>query len=249
MAPIDTSVESTALSFPVTPVTLTPMTGMRERARAATTAEILRLARAQMAAEGASALSLRAIARDLGMVSSAIYRYFPSRDDLLTALIIESYERLGAAVEAGDATVRRRTDFRGRWRAAAHALRDWAIEHPSEWALLFGTPVPGYAAPETTIPAATRYTAVLISILADMAASGHVHRAAVPKVLRADLARLRGQLGAEVSDAALTVGMNAWAAAMGAVNLELFGHLHNVVNQPGALFDAVVEQHAALISA
>lgn len=249
MAPIDTSVESTALSFPVTPVTLTPMTGMRERARAATTAEILRLARAQMAAEGASALSLRAIARELGMVSSAIYRYFPSRDDLLTALIIESYERLGAAVEAGDATVRRRTDFRGRWRAAAHALRDWAIEHPSEWALLFGTPVPGYAAPETTIPAATRYTAVLISILADMAASGHVHRAAVPKVLRADLARLRGQLGAEVSDAALTVGMNAWAAAMGAVNLELFGHLHNVVNQPGALFDAVVEQHAALISA
>ena len=59
------------------------MTGMRERARAATTAEILRLAREQMAAEGASALSLRAIARDLGMVSSAIYRYFPSRDDLL----------------------------------------------------------------------------------------------------------------------------------------------------------------------
>jgi AcrR family transcriptional regulator len=224
------------------------MTGMRERARAATTAEILRLAREQMAAEGASALSLRAIARDLGMVSSAIYRYFPSRDDLLTVLIIESYERLGAAVDAGDAKVRRRTDFRGRWRAAAHALRAWAIDHPSEWALLFGTPVPGYAAPEATIPAATRYTTVLISILTDMAAAGHVHRTAVPKVLRSDLARLRGQLDTEVSDAALTVGMNAWAAVMGAVNLELFGHLHNVVNQPGALFDAVVEQHAALIT-
>jgi AcrR family transcriptional regulator len=224
------------------------MSGMRERARAATTAEILRLARAQMAAEGASALSLRAIARDLGMVSSAIYRYFPSRDDLLTVLIIESYERLGATVEAGDAKVRRRTDFRGRWRAAAHALRAWAIDHPSEWALLFGTPVPGYAAPEATIPAATRYTTVLISILADMAAAGHVHRTAVPRALRSDLARLRGQLDTTVSDAALTVGMNAWAAVMGAVNLELFGHLHNVVNQPGALFDAVVEQHAALIA-
>ena len=248
MVPFDSSVESTALSFPVTPVTLNPMTGMRERARAATTAEILRLARAQMAAEGASALSLRAIARDLGMVSSAIYRYFPSRDDLLTALIIESYERLGAAVEAGDEKVRRRTDFVARWRAAAHALRAWAIDHPSEWALLFGTPVPGYAAPEATIPAATRYTTVLISILADMAAAGHVHRTAVPKALRSDLARLRGQLDTEVSDAALTVGMNAWAAVMGAVNLELFGHLHNVVNQPGALFDAVVEQHAALIA-
>ena len=82
-----------------------------------------------------------------------------------------------------------------------------------------------------------------------MAGAGHVHRTAVPKVLRADLERLRIQLGAEVSDAALTVGMTAWAAVMGAVNLELFGHLHNVVNQPGALFDAVVEQHAAFITA
>jgi hypothetical protein len=225
------------------------MTGMRERARAATTAEILRLAREQMATEGASALSLRAIARDLGMVSSAIYRYFPSRDDLLTALIIESYERLGIAVEAGDAAVRRRTDFRGRWRAAAHALRTWAIDHPSEWALLFGTPVPGYAAPPTTIPAATRYTLVLVSILTDMAAAGHGHRASVPKTLRADLERLRAQLGTRASDAALMLGMSAWAAVMGAVNLELFGHLHNVVNAPGALFDAVVEQHAVLITA
>lgn len=224
------------------------MTGMRERARAATTAEILRLAREQMAAEGASALSLRAIARDLGVVSSAIYRYFPSRDDLLTALIIESYERLGSAVEAGDGKIRRRTDFAARWRAAAHALRTWAIDHPSEWALLFGTPVPGYAAPADTIPAATRYTTVLISILTDMAAAGHVHRTTVPKTLRADLDRLRGQLGTRASDAALMLGMSAWAAVMGAVNLELFGHLHNVVNAPGALFDAVVEQHAVLIS-
>ena len=248
MAPTSTFVESTALVSCVTWVTLRTMTGMRERARAATTAEIVRLARAQMAAEGAAALSLRAIARDMDMVSSAIYRYFPSRDDLLTALIIDSYDRLGAAVEAGEGAERRRTDYRARWRAAAHALRSWAVEHPSEWALLFGTPVPGYAAPPTTIPAATRYTLVLVSILTDMAAAGHVHRASVPKTLRADLDRLRDQLGTHASDAALALGMSAWAAAMGAVNLELFGHLHNVVNAPGALFEAVVEQHAVLIT-
>lgn len=183
------------------------------------------------------------------MVSSAIYRYFPSRDELLTTLIIESYERLGEAVESAERAVRRRSDFAGRWRAAAYALRTWAIDHPSEWTLLFGTPVPGYAAPQTTIPAATRYTAVLLSILSEMAAAGHSHRAAVPKALRADIARLRRDLGTEFSDATMTVGMNAWAAVMGSINLELFGHLHNVVNQPGALFEAVVEQHAMLITA
>jgi len=223
------------------------VSGVRERARAATTAEILRLAREQMAADGAAALSLRAIARDLGMVSSAIYRYFPSRDELLTALIIDSYDRLGTAVEAADAGVRRRNDFRARWRAAAHAIRDWAVAHPSEWSLLFGTPVPGYAAPVDTILPATRYTTALTSLLADMSAAGHRHRVAVPASMRPDLARLRVTLGSDAPDATLMVGINAWSAVMGAISLELFGHLHNVVDQPGALFDAVVEQHGRII--
>lgn len=213
----------------------------------ATTAEILRLAREQMAAEGAAALSLRGIARDLGMVSSAIYRYFPSRDELLTALIIDGYDRLGGAVEEADAGVRRRSDFRARWRAAAHAIRNWAVEHPSEWSLLFGTPVPGYAAPTDTIVPATRYTAALTSLLGDMSAAGHRHRTTVPASLRRDLARLRVTLVGEAPDATLMVGLTAWAAVMGAVSLELFGHLHNVVDQPGALFDAVVEQHGRII--
>ena len=223
------------------------MSGVRERARQATTAEILRLAREQMAVDGAASLSLRAIARDLDMVSSAVYRYFPSRDDLLTALIIDSYDRLGAAVEAADASVRRRDDFLARWRATARSIRSWAVEYPAEWALLFGTPVPGYAAPQDTIPSATRYAAVLVSVLTDMAAAGLRHELVVPKSMRPDLLRLRGQLQTDATDASLAVGLAAWAALMGAINLELFGHLHNVVDHPGALFDAVVEQHGAII--
>lgn len=223
------------------------MTGVRERARVATTTEIMRLAREQLAVDGATGLSLRAIARDMGMVSSAIYRYFASRDELLTALIIDAYERLGEAVEIGERAVRRRTDFLGRWRAAAHAMRAWAIDHPAEWALLFGTPVPGYAAPQDTISPASRYSVVLVTILTDMSAAGHRHEVAVPRAMRADLARLRGQLGTDAGDASLLVGLTAWAGLMGAINLELFGHLHNVVDEPGALFDAVVEQHGRVI--
>ena len=169
------------------------MSGIRERARAATTAEILRLAREQLVTQGADGMSFRAIARELGMVSSAVYRYFPSRDDLLTALIIESYDHLGAAVEEADASVRRRGDFRARWRAAAHAVRDWAMTNPSEWTLLFGTPVPGYAAPADTVGPASRYTVVLVRILTDMAAAGHGHTATVPPSLRGEVATISAE--------------------------------------------------------
>jgi AcrR family transcriptional regulator len=225
------------------------MSGVRERARVATTAEILRLAREQMAAEGASALSLRAIARDLGMVSSGIYRYFAGRDELLTALIVDSYDRLGEAVEQADAAVRRRTDFAARWKASATSIRDWAMAHPSEWALLFGTPVPGYAAPADTIGPASRYTLVLLRLLADMVADGPRHTATVPRSLRPDLARLRILADADIPDATLAAGLSAWGALIGTINLELFGHLHNVVDTPGALYDAVVEQHTHLLLA
>ena len=142
--------------------------GIRERARAEITAEILAAARRQLATEGAPGLSLRAVAREVGMVSSAVYRYVASRDDLLTMLIIESYESLGAAVEAASARARRRAPAH-RFLAAARAVRSWAIEHPHEYALLYGSPVPGYAAPETTIGPASRTTLALVGIVADAA--------------------------------------------------------------------------------
>jgi AcrR family transcriptional regulator len=219
------------------------MAGIRETARAENTAAIVRLAREQVAQHGAADLSLRAIARELGMVSSAIYRYFASRDELLTTLIIDSYERLGAAVEQADTRVRRE-DFRGRWRAEAASVRAWAVRHPSEFALLFGTPVPGYAAPQDTIGPASRYTSVLMQLLIDIENAGHTIDKPVPAALRRDFARLRTAFPVPRSDALLMTGMCAWSAMMGAISLELFGHLHNVVDTPGALFGAVVEQFA-----
>lgn len=218
--------------------------GIRERARAELTAEIVRLARAQVEQHGATNLSLRAIARDLGMVSSAVYRYFASRDELLTRLIIDSYDRLGAAVEAADQKIVRRSDFAARWRAMSRAIHSWAFENPSEYSLLFGTPVPGYAAPVDTIGPASRYSIVLIQLLIDMETAGHRSTATVPPALRRDFNDFRKRFEVPASPAMLMHGMTAWANVMGAVSLELFGHLHNVVDSPGALFDAVVDLHA-----
>ena len=199
-----------------------------------------------MERDGAAGLSLRAIARDLDMASSAIYRYFASRDELLTSLIIDSY---GEAVENADRAVTRRRDFLGRWRAMAHAIRSWAVANPAEYSLLFGTPVPGYAAPQDTIGPASRYTLVLIQLTIEMEAAGHSSAEKVPVLLRRDYQRFRDRFGVPASDPMLMKGMAAWAAVMGAINLELFGHLHNVIDTPGALFEAVVElQGQVLIS-
>src|SRR5688500_11648060 len=123
---------------------------IRARVRAQMTDEIKAIARQHLASDGAN-LSLRAVARDLGVVSSAIYRYFASRDDLLTALILDADNSLGAAVEAADVAARADRDgddLTGRWLAVCHAVRDWALAAPHEYALVYGSPVPGYRAPE-----------------------------------------------------------------------------------------------------
>ena len=117
------------------------MTGLRARVRAEITAEIKAIARRHLAEEGAAALSLRAVARELGMVSSAVYRYFPSRDDLLTALIIDSYNELGEVAERADG-IGDRDDLAGRWRRVSDGAFQWARNNPAEYSLIFGTPVP-----------------------------------------------------------------------------------------------------------
>jgi AcrR family transcriptional regulator len=151
----------------------------RERARAELTREIKAEARRQLAEVGADALSLRAVARSLGMVSSALYRYFPSRDDLLTSLIIDAYNALGDAVEAAAASGAA-ADGRARWVAASRAARSWALANPHEYALIYGSPVPGYRAPAATIAPAARLPLVFLRVLRDAAATGDPARPAPP---------------------------------------------------------------------
>src|SRR5450759_4906576 len=125
----------------------------RQLARAATAARITDVARSQLAEVGASGLSLRAVAREMGLASSALYRYFPHRDALLTALIIDAYDALGAAGERSYAAAARTgTDPGGQWLQVCRACRRWALAHPHEFALVYGSPVPGYAAPAARVP-------------------------------------------------------------------------------------------------
>src|SRR5437016_3399415 len=151
----------------------------RDRARAELTGEIKAVARRHLAEEGSAALSLRAVAREVGMVSSAVYRYFPSRDDLLTALIIDAYDAVGERAEAAERASRNR-GADARWLSVCEAVRAWALADPHEYALIFGSPVPGYAAPEATIGPASRVPLVLLRLIGDGVASGEIVAGATP---------------------------------------------------------------------
>ncbi|MCW2748838.1 MAG: TetR/AcrR family transcriptional regulator [Nocardioidaceae bacterium] len=226
----------------------------RTRARIEITGEILAAARVRLTHAGPGELSLRAVARDVGMVSSAVYRYFASRDDLLTALLIEAYNELGAAAETADASVAERTDFVARWVAACHAIRDWSVAHPGDYALLYGTPVPGYAAPKDTISAAVRATSVLVDIVitAHQGRDAELEtRVGSPQDLEKMLAgalEFLGQRAEPTTSVNAELAMRtiaAWTAIFGTISFEMFGHLVGSVDDYNAYFDQVVRRLAA----
>jgi AcrR family transcriptional regulator len=228
-------------------------TGLRARVRAELMQEIKNEARRQLAEEGASSLSLRAIARQLDMVSSGIYRYYKSRDQLLTALIVDAYEALAAAVETADGRCKR-SDFVGRWGVSCHAVRDWALAHPHEYTLIYGSPVPGYHAPEETTPPASRVTLTLVSIIHDAAAAGKLRKPFVadlgPRLSKdaaAEAARVQAIGLNGVPADAVVRALAAWTQLFGAVNFEVFGRFTDLVEDVGALFEQSVREMGAFV--
>lgn len=217
----------------------------RAENRAEQTRAIQEAGRRHLATVGPAALSLRAIARDVGLVSSAVYRYFPSRDDLLTALIVESYDELGDAVEAADAAADP-ADLAGRFRALSHAIHDWARANPHEYALVYGSPVPGYAAPDTTVTSAGRVTGAFLRLAAESEARGLpvIGTRTLTDAERSALEPVREAIGVPVADERLLRWLMAWHTVFGHVSLELFGHMHRGVLDYDAHFEQVVDQLA-----
>lgn len=216
----------------------------RERAREQTMRDIIRLGREHLAAVGPAGLSLRAIARDLGIVSSAIYRYVASRDELLTLLIVDAYDELGDAVDA--AITQAGEGAREQFLAAGRAVRQWALAEPARYALVFGTPVPGYEAPgERTTGPGTRVIVALLGILERADRAGVLQPcepADVAADLGRDLATIRGEYRLGLSDAALVSATVVWTGLFGAVSFEVFGQYGDgTLGAADALFDAQLD--------
>jgi AcrR family transcriptional regulator len=217
--------------------------------RAELTEEIKRTARRHLAERGAANLSLRSVARDVGLVSSALYRYFPSRDALLTALIIDAYDSLGKAVEEAEGGADR-ADLLARHRAACHGVRDWALTHPHEYALTYGSPVPGYVAPQDTVGPASRPSNVLVGILVDGVAAGVLRPQPgdwLDPPVRAEMRSMLQTWRIDVPPTVLARGLIAWTNLFGAVSFEVFGRLTAIIDDRRAWFDHQVRAMAILV--
>ena len=203
-------------------------------------AQIVELGRRHLVEHGAAGLSLRAIARDLGIVSSAVYRYVSSRDELLTLLLVDAYSELADAVD------RARDAMPEVWSddvvAIAHAARDWAIAHPASWALLYGSPVPGYHAPaDRTVGPGTRVVGAFFDAVAAGIATGDIKltNQAAPQPISSDFEQLRREFGFPGDDHVIVKCFAIWAGVVGAISLEVFGQYGvDTLSDPRTVFDA-----------
>jgi AcrR family transcriptional regulator len=245
------------------------MATRRERLRAELIRDIKATALAHLREHGAGGLSLRAVARDLGVSAPGLYRYYSGRDDLLTALIADSYHDLAdhllvalggdadqlSGIDRRSPEPPRRLDAQAppadRMLAVCHAYRAWARSHPNEFGLIYGDPIPGYAAPEggETVTASTRVASTLLRPIVEGWLAGDLQ---VPEAFDTELgagaARLRDDiariLGEPVTSALAAYALSAWAWLHGLVSLEVFGQL-DWIYPDGAepLFDAAVRAH------
>jgi AcrR family transcriptional regulator len=216
--------------------------GKRQESREQIEAKIVELGRRHLVDHGAAGLSLRAIARDLGMVSSAVYRYVSSRDELLTLLLVDAYTELAETVDqARDSAAELWSDD---VIAIARAARRWALAHPARWALLYGSPVPGYHAPaERTLEVGTRVVGAFFDAVAAGIATGDIRltndTAAEP--MASDFERLRQEFGFPGDDPVVAKCFLLFAAVLGAISMEVFGQYGaDTLTDPEAVFDAQV---------
>ncbi|MEW1627709.1 TetR/AcrR family transcriptional regulator [Streptomyces sp. NPDC089173] len=212
--------ESDVTSDPVTP---------RERYRTQVRTEIKEHAWQQIATAGASALSLNAIAKRMGVSGPALYRYFAGRDELITELIRDAYRSLAdtlrTAAEEG-------ADLSG----LAHALRGWALEDPHRYFLVYGTPVPGYHAPDDTTAISSEIMATLLTACAALTQD------ASETPFAAHLADHRDWAGDHPAPpAALHLAMSFWTRMHGVLSLELAGHFAGMRFDPAQLFAAELD--------
>lgn len=208
----------------------------RERQHAAVRSEIKDMARTHMARDGAAALSLRAVATDMGLSSAAIYYYYPNRDALITDLIVDGFEALGTALRAADPA---EAQIAQRLTCVMLAYRDWAIAHPSEYALLFGTPIPGYQGPaEITAPVVRRALAVVgeLFVVAQQRGQLTIDESHAPASVRAQAGAWLQATGQQIPLGVLLATLRAWAIGHGLIGLELDHHLQPIIGDTAALF-------------
>ncbi|MDR1825355.1 MAG: TetR/AcrR family transcriptional regulator [Bifidobacteriaceae bacterium] len=216
-----------------------PQAALREESKAATQQAILAVAAKQHAEGGPKAVSPHAIARELRLAPSVVLRLFPTRDAVITGLLIQGYSSLGNALAKAEAAVPR-SDLAGRVEALFLAERTWALHHPSTWALLYGLPVPDYLAPSELIGPASAFFGLMLGVFDDAGPLGlFPPTPPVGSVLPPPGSVASAQaMAVGAPDWLVATAIGAWEWVIGAISAELWGHLVGVVDQPEALYRA-----------
>jgi AcrR family transcriptional regulator len=235
-------------------VTEAQMVSRRDRVRAATVEEIKRTARELLVTDGIEGLSLRAIARAMGMTAPALYRYFASREELVLALIGDLYDELADSVEAAAAT-QPADDAPLRLATVSRAFRWWAVGHPREFGLLFGSPVPGVEVedgaggePSPTAESSRRFGRICGDLLARIYLDTPFPVPAEDELdpaLREELRRWARELPVDLPVGLTQVFLSCWIRLYGTVAMEVFGHLAFAVTDAEPVFEAELRDLAA----
>lgn len=227
-------------------------TGGRAESRMAFERRLMEAARHQLATVGAAGIGMRALAKSLDVTPGALYRYVASRDALLTALILEAFTSLGDAARAAEEALPRH-DLEGRWLAVWRAVRSWSLAHRHEYALIYGTPVPGYRAPTDTIQPASVVTLLLVGIAWDvLARSGSRNTWKAPAGLDQDMAQIRAWLeqqgiNGDVPDEIIMRVLRARTELFGSVTFELFGQNSGSIHHGEVYLDEVARRSFAVL--
>lgn len=218
----------------------------RERAREATREEIKAVARRQMAASGTASLSLTAVACEMELVPSALYRYYPDRDALITALLLDAFADLAAALHIAVESFPAHA-YGARLKAASLAYRAWSLAHPVDFQLIFGNPIPGYHRPvELTGPAMQRVFGVFLDIINEAYSAGRLRP--VPDFTPAALCLPSpGNPFAHYAPPVMYSGLAGWTTMHGVVTLELFGFLPHSLHDPETFFRGRMELYLASV--
>lgn len=224
---------------------------LRARRRDEVLTAIRTAAAAELEEQGASGLSLRSVARRVGLAPSALYRYFPGRDDLLTDLVVTAFDAQADAVEKA---ARRHDDPLAAARAGLLAYRSWAVANPAWFGLLYGAPVPGYAAPPATIGPATRVGDLLMSLVARLHADGRTDAEALRRrgsrldaTTRAELDRLRARRGYDLPVEAVALVVDGFVRVHGVTVMEVFGQLRPLTARPAPYVEQTVDDVLAAL--
>jgi AcrR family transcriptional regulator len=206
---------------------------------------VLDVARQQMVQHGTAGLSLRSIARELDVTAPALYRYFPKHDDLITALVVEGFTALAEALEAAQ-IAHAQAPLRRQLTEVLLAYRRWAVSHPADFNLIYGSPIPGYHAPrEVTVPAVVRGFRVIVGLIEAMVQSGEINQPSpyhhIPADIEAYFADMIARDNYPISTRAFYMGVVGWGQLHGMIMLELFGHLGPVVGDVDTYYQAQVE--------